>query len=153
VYVGDRLQNLYEEYTGTIDIMANSDFPTLKLTKSYRVSNQYAIRIQNFVNMNYEDMEDMFIFKGVDRTGNEPINTTAYLSLSNFEAINTIAFLIGHGVACSTSRNIKQKINDALWVYTNMRKAGVSIYWCQENEDRCKFYEALRLNQTLGKKN
>ena len=31
-----------------------------------------------------------------------------------------------------------------------MRKAGISISWCQENEDKCKFYEALRLNQTLG---
>jgi len=150
VYVGDRLQNLYENYTGTIDIMADSIFNTLHLTKSYRVSNEYAPQIEDFVNKNYTNIDYQFRFKGIDRTGNEIINTTAYLSISNFEAINTIDFLISHGVACSTSRSIKQKINDAMWVYTNMRKAGMNISWCLDNEKRCKFYEALRLNQTLG---
>jgi len=150
VYVGDALQNLYESYTGTINIMEESIFPTLSLTQSYRVNNKYANHIQNFVNMNYTNIDYQFIFKGIDRTGNEAISTTAYLSMSNYEAINTIDFLMSHGIVCSTSRNIKQKINDALWVYTNMRKAGIDINWCLENEKICKFHEALRLNQTLG---
>jgi len=150
VYVGDTLQNLYENYTGTINIMEDALFPTLSLTQSYRVSNRYANHIQNFVNMNYTNINYQFIFKGIDRTGNEAIDTTAYLSMSNYEAIKTIDFLMSHGIMCSTSRNIKQRINDALWVYTNIRKAGIDINWCLENEDRCKFHEALKLNRTLG---
>jgi len=151
VYVGDTLQNIYEDYTGTINIMEKSLFPTLHLTKSYRVSNEYANKIQNFVNSNYENLSEDFIFRGVDRIGNEAIETTCYLSMSNRRAIETIEFLIGYGITCSTSNNIIQKINDALWVYTNLKKAGIDIQWCLDNEERCKYSESLKINRTFGR--
>jgi len=151
VYIGDTLQNIYEEYTGTINIMEKSSLPTLYLTKSYRVSNEYAPSIQNFVNRNYENLRENFVFRGIDRTGNEEVVTTCYLSMSNLQAIKTIDFLIGYRISCSTSNNIIQKITDALWVYTNLKKAGIDIQWCLDNEDRCKFYEALKTNRAFGR--